>query len=696
MIVMLVESMKLASNQGGKRFCGADGRIVPVTECDVAYCENLRESVAGQLKATGSPRLIAEGQDKIVATDVRGDVMWLFSLSADNVLRVVGGLDARNDFYPCDEILADIGQGVKGYGSTGAFLVLLLDDGSLYYLLWDYLLLTYKALGKLPEMPRVEASAADATEFVSVIEAVDFKEPIADMRDGTPSDVAEQVGAKLLDAWKRAESSAHDAGMWVQPVTVRLAYRLWDGRYLHVSEPQMVGVGYQGLERVLLPLKSDASGFVGTAAVNLRLKAYRIALKREDLGLAGWDDVIASTEVWVSKEQSVVEASREVDVSQVQTSSGLCLSAYLPTSSESDLSSMLASCLVGRHSEYESFAALAERLEWSETVKYKESAPTAGGFVRQADMIYGRGDFLHLVRGLDVVTMQRGNPLVQACCTSGVGGEIFALSSQCVGGGAYTRQFIYLFTNRGIMALTHKADGKHSNCRIISPAVVDDVRCVVATSSGVYAKSCGEELLRLNDARVSVVLSGVDGCESLGWNSSNNELWLIPGKDLWMRSLVLQIAMEFRAFLSTIVPGRLVSNDGHLIYEQTTERGHALFVLNEEDETELLRAKWVSSVELSEGKSLREAIVGIVGEAVDCVVEISKSGRFANFGNVAPHAGQTLVKADVKGNLDVPIRLGVIRPRMKLLNVEPSRCLTISVEGKFSQLNGVKLLTYRN
>jgi hypothetical protein len=101
-------------------------------------------------------------------------------------------------------------------------------------------------------------------------------------------------------------------------------------------------------------------------------------------------------------------------------------------------------------------------------------------------------------------------------------------------------------------------------------------------------------------------------------------------------------------------------------------------------------------VELTEGKSLREAIVGIVGEAVDCVVEISKSGRFANFGNVAPHAGQTLVKADVKGNLDVPIRLGVIRPRMKLLNVEPSRCLTISVEGKFSQLNGVKLLTYRN
>ena len=79
---MLVESMKSASNQGGKRFCGADGRIVPVTECDVAYCENLRESVAGQLKATGSPRLIAEGQNKIVATDVRGDVTWLFSLSA--------------------------------------------------------------------------------------------------------------------------------------------------------------------------------------------------------------------------------------------------------------------------------------------------------------------------------------------------------------------------------------------------------------------------------------------------------------------------------------------------------------------------------------------------------------------------------------------------------------------------------------
>ena len=689
---MLVESMKLASNQGG---CVVDGVIVPVTMGDAVLCENLRESVAGQLKATGSSRLIAQGQDRIVATDVRGDVTWLFSLSADNVLHVVGGLDARNDFYPCDEILADIGQGVKGYGSTGAFLVLLLDDGSLYYLIWDYLLLTYKALGKLPEMPQVEALATDVTEFTSLVEAVEFKEPIADMRGGTPSDVAEQVGAKLLDAWKEAESSAHDAGMWVQPVTVRLAYRLWDGRYLHVSEPQTVGVGYQGLDRVLIPLKSDASGFVGTTAVNLRLKAFKIALKREGAGLAGWDDVIASIEVWVSKEQSVVDAGREVAVSQVQTSSGLGLSAYLPTSSESDLSSMLKSSLVGRHSEYESFTALASRLEWSETLKYKENAPTAEGFVRQADMLYGRGDFLHLVRGLDVVTMQRGNPLVQAFCTSGVGGEIFAISSQCIGGGAYTRQFIYLFTNRGIMALTHKADGKHSNCRIISPAVIDDVRCVVATSSGVYVKSCDGELLRLNDARVSVVLRGVDGCESLGWNSSNNELWLIPGKDSWGRSLVLQIAMEYRAFLSTIVPGRLVSNDGHLIYEQVDGHGHTLFDLNEENETELLRAKWVSAIELPEGKSLREAVVGIVGEAVDCVVNISKSGCYANVGNVAPHANQTLVMADVKGKLDVPIRLGVIRPRMKLLNVEPARCLTISIEGKFLQLKGVKLLTCR-
>ena len=694
MTAMLVESMKLASNQGGKCSYGADGMIVPVTIGDVALCENLRESVAGQLKATGSPRLIAQGQDEIVATDVRGDVTWLFSLSADNVLRVIGGLDARNDFYPCDEILADIGQGVKGYGSTGAFLVLLLDDGSLYYLRWDYLLLTYKALGKLPEMPEVEALATDVTEFTSVIEAVDFKAPIADMRDGTPSDVAEQVGAKLLDAWKKAESSAHDAGMWVQPVTVRLAYRLWDGRYLHVSEPQTVGVGYQGLERVLIPLDSDTSGFIGTKAANLRIKAFKIALKCDGLGLAGWDDVIASIEVWVSKEQTVVDVSLKVAVSQVQTSSGHYLSAYLPTLSESDLSSMLKSSLVGRHSEYESFTTLATRLEWNETVKYKENVPEAEGYVRQADMLYGRGDFLHLVRGLDVVTMQRGNPLVQACCTSGVGGEIFAMSSQCIGGGAYTRQFIYLFTNRGIMALTHKADGKHSNCRIISPAIIDNARRVVATSSGVYAMSRGGELLRLNDARVSVVLSGIDGCESLGWNSSNNELWLIPGNDLWKRSLVLQIAMEYRAFLSTIVPDRLVSNEDHLIFEQTNNDEHKLFDLNEENETELLQAKWISSEELPDGKSLREAIVGVVGKAVDCNVKISKSGCFANIRNDVSHACQTLVMADVNGKLEVPVRLGVIRPRIKLHNVESAKCLTISIEGKFSQLKGIRLLTY--
>lgn len=694
---MLVESMKLASNQGGKFSQREDGAILPITIGDTALCENLRESIAGQLKSMGSPRIIARESDEIVATDVRGDVTWLFGLSDDNVLRVVGGLDAINDFYPCDVTLAAIGQRVKGYGSTGAFLVLLLEDGSLFYLIWDYLLLSYKALGKLPQMPQVETVAADTTEFVSVIEAVEFKEPIAEMRDQIPSDVAEQVGAKLLEAWKTAELSAHGAGMWVQPVTVRLAYRLWDGRFLYVSEPQTVGVGYQGLERVLIPLVADESGFIGTMDANLRLKAFKIALKQGDSDMSGWDDVIASIEVWVSKEQTVVDVSREVRISQVQTSSGLCLSVYLPTSAESDLTSMLKSSHVGRHSEYENFTTLAEHLEWSENVKYKEDAPEAEGFVRQADMLYGRGDFLHLVCGMDVVTMRRGNPLAQSCRTSGVGGEIFAMSSQCVGGGAYTRQFIYLFTNRGIMALTHKSDGTHSNCRIISPVIIDDAKRVVATSSGVYVMSCGDELLRLNDAKVSVVLSGVAGCESLGWNSSNNELWLIPCKESWKRSLVLQIAMEYRAFLSTIVPGRLINNDGHLIFEQTDNGEHTLFDLNEENEKELLGAKWMSSsMELPTGETLKEATIGVVGEDVDCVVKINKSGHFVNIGDVDSHVCQTLVKADLKGKSEVPIRLRVIRPRMKLHNVEPARCLVVSVEGKFLQLKGVQLLTCRN
>ena len=110
----------------------------------------------------------------------------------------------------------------------------------------------------------------------------------------------------------------------------------------------------------------------------------------------------------------------------------------------------------------------------------------------------------------------------------------------------------------------------------------------------------------------------------------------------------------------------------------------------------MLQAKWISSEELPDGKSLREAIVGVVGKAVDCNVKISKSGCFANIGNDVSHACQTLVMADVKGKLEVPVRLGVIRPHIKLHNVESAKCLTISIEGKFSQLKGIRLLTYRN
>jgi len=127
-----------------------------------------------------------------------------------------------------------------------------------------------------------------------------------------------------------------------------------------------------------------------------------------------------------------------------------------------------------------------------------------------------------------VMTMQRGNCLVTASCTERTGGEIMALAAQCIGGGAYTRQYIYLFTRTGIIALTHNYSGEHSNCRSISP---ETVLHFTSTSLGVFALTEQGKLLRLTDARCRTVLRGLPTDIVTGWDGGHDELWLLRGNE---------------------------------------------------------------------------------------------------------------------------------------------------------------------
>lgn len=695
---MITTSMKLASVQPGCRYRRYNGHhILPRTEGEVALCENLRENIAGRLDAVAEPRLLTTLSHRVVAIDTRGEQRWLFGMSDDKVLRLVGVCDADDDFTSLDVVLCTMSQGVKGYASTGAFLVLMLDDGSLFYLLWDYPTLSYSVLGGLPELPTIGVEVGAETIFDNPVEALSFKNSVADMRAGVPSEVKEQVADRLLAEWQSALKSIHAAGMWVQPVQVRFAYRLWDGRLLHITDPTTVGVGYQGHGRIEMPLIGDADGFSGTSAATLSLKGYRISLSLPTWNSSAWNDVISSVEVWISREQQVVDTSRQTAMSQVQTSSGYALSVLLPTLSADDLSAELPDAPIGRHLACDDYDDMPILLNYSSKTRFLTDPPKAEALLGKARLLHGRGDFLHLVSDNNVVTMRRSNPLAVASQTLGVGGEIFAISSQCIGGGAYTRQFVYLFTDHGIVALTHKPDGTHTNCRIISPAVVNSDRLIVATSSGVYALSRTGELLLLRDAKALTIMAGIADCRQLAWDNRSNELWLIPDISddetaSWQRSIVLQIAKEYRAFLSTIVPEETLSNEGCFIFCRQENGLNRLYDLCPMPRQPLMPCRWISAPLSTTDKSpLTEVIVGIEGETTDCSVELHQASILDDLTNDS-HKSQMLLKADVVGKAATPLHLRVLPVTMKIHNLTPDRYYRVSLTGKFSTLTGLRLL----
>ena len=692
---MMTYSMQLARHQQGKQFRRTpEGGLLPQCEGDVALCQNLRELVAGELMATGVPTQVVESGDSVVGVDVRGEITTIFVATDAGELKIAGTLDYRNEFTACGDIIGEPRQGIKGCASVGAFVAFLLDDGSLYYLLWDYDLLCYRTLGALPGVPDVTIDTVDRTEFTTTVEGVTFKEAVADMRSGVPSEVTAQVGKKLEEAWQKVVEQAHGAGLWVQPVEVMLVYRMWDGQILHTTAPATVGVGYQGYDRLSVPLRFDATqGFVGTSDVSMRVKGYRISVDAERIA-SHWSDVIAQVEVWVSREQEVVMVGALPAMSQTQSGSNYYLSTFLPTYPQEDMQAGLSLCEMGRHSFYDSDMALQTSLTRTCKVTYSAARPVASKLTERVDCLHGRGDFLHVVKGLSLTTMRRGNPLSVMSTTESVGGKVYAMASQCIGGGAYTRQFVYLFTDHGIVALTHKADGSHANCRVISPAVVAGAALVATTSSGVYALSVDGTLLLIRDAKVHTLLTGLSECRQLGWNACLNELWLVPDADpeSWQVSMVLQIYMDYRAYLSTTIPQKIVSSDGLLLYEQRVGDRVRLMNLSDEDIDRAHRpqCRWLSSVvEFDRRERPVRLDVGLSGDDVCTTISVIRHQGWSG----GSESGLPLMTVTVEGKVCRPIALRALPGVKSLVSCrEPLRC-SVSVCGRFDSLMGLRFDT---
>lgn len=519
-------------------------------------CTNVRRHpLGGLMPVRAGAELVSTSASPVIA-DRRGDTTYFFTL-ADGLLTMECSLQSGgtvDSSSPCP--LGQLPAAIDSYAVCGEFVVLHLADGSLQYLLYDHSTLSYTLLGALPSLGGIELEKGNTSPFSAQVEPACFSAVQADPRNGDPETFAQSSARAVSRAFARASAAARDAGYWTQPVVVRIAWRLWDGSLLHVSDPVAVpGVGVQNGGSIRLPLAASDKGYTGTQGATLSLTGYKIRLMLPDCLPERWTDVIRSIELWVSQEPAPLTG----DVSMGLHTAGneTALNVTLVRRTDADVAAdaedapleLMESFSGAGGEEIIDVARFPHRDRRLLPAEIPEAMPP------QADVVTAHGDFLHCSGSRHVYTSRRGNPFICACSSESPGGRVRAIAAQPAGGGAYTRQYVYLFTDRGIVALTHDSEGRHTNLRPIGPQIVRSPKLVAPVADGVCAVSEQGALLRLTDARVRQRLRGLTDYAAIAYCAEYNELWLISDSNPRWLALSLDGSLIGASYRTQSLPG---------------------------------------------------------------------------------------------------------------------------------------------
>ncbi len=528
-----MENMVISTDQQGVRVFEGE-RPVPASDGACSVCHNLRVTGGGvPVYAQGGATVAVSGR-RTVACDRRGHHTYIITQEDDGSLWTEGRVDDAGRYTALDKRLGECGSTVSGCAAAGDFLVLLTAAGKLLYARWNSRALRYDFLGERPRLPGFSAEASGKLAFKGTVRSTVFRNGTDDLRGGLDSESTRRVDEAVKQGHNEAVTSAHAAGYWTGPVTVRLAMRLWDGSLAQISEAVRVdNAGTARPDRVMLPLVWDSGKklFTGTGEAVVGAEGYRIAVRLESAIPTAWQDVAEGIEVWISREQDTIAAGRECALATYTDTSGNYLAATLPVKSAEETEEGLAKAPSGLMYFAAGGKMPAEICRTAET-EYNDKVTRYAGTEVYSDgvgAILGYGGFLYTARGSGVATSMRGNPFVTRCATTTVGGEVTAMWPRLNGGGAFTRQYIYLATPNGVAALTHKEDGTHTNCRMLSSERVESVRMGVAAPDGVYAVSSAGNLLRLRDSQSEVLIRGLTGTRAVCWSNLHGELWLSGG-----------------------------------------------------------------------------------------------------------------------------------------------------------------------
>ena len=287
---------------------------------------------------------------------------------------------------------------------------------------------------------------------------------------------------------------------------------------------------------------------------------------------------------------------------------------------------------------------------------------------------------------------KRGNPLVMQSRLPVE--EVNDIVAQISGGGAYTRQYLYLLTASGVMAVTHDMEGNIVNARPIAPESVTRGGMAVASMDGVFVLADNGMLLRLCDSRVKRELMGLRDVKSMGICRSMEEVWLSGERE----SEVLgfgSVPGRMSRVESTERFAKMVTSGDELLGARKNGEIWHLKLIGEPEREELLSGVWVSeAVELQDG-GISEVFAELSGRCEEVGIEVRMLSPWPSeeeLGKDAEAQGEVVAEVKVSGVSDHEICVPVVFPSGRVMWGCNYVRFRIVIKGKF---DGLRKVGYR-
>lgn len=665
---MFPSTIKAAAQQRGTTFFTADAPEASLAS-DTIVCHNLRTRSPGILERTGFPATIGSAGGKPFIADRRQSGTYLLRQEDDGSIMIDGVLDPDDSGKPYRRLNINLGDGA-GYvaqaETAGSFIVIRYTDGTLGYILYNPDLDSYTLLGSLPDMPRPVAEITSPQRFAATVDAVTFRKPVDDLRDGLDTTAKAALGNALQTAWNDICSRAAKERYFLQPVTVRVALRLYDGRLLYLSDPvRPEGTDFQNGGRATFMPVTEEGKVTGTSVSEIGAEGYRLRVSLPGFDLGVWAAVVRNVEVWASREPDAVDSSSAPLTAVTAGSHGTAMQliAQLP---------MKAPALLEEELAAQPYAAVC-RADTEKMPETLEVMPKEGATYQDAAMltpqnplprqgvcrILGHDGFLHLATPDGLMTSRRGNPFVMVSSTPGDMRDVCGMAAQIWGGGAYTRQIIYVARENCVGALAHNLDGRHTTFRTICGSAPVSPLHICRGNDCVYMLLDGTGLARFEGTKCRMLLRGIEGCRAIFFDAEREELWLVPSVGMnGSRCVVLGPGLADDISTRTRTQaGPIPGTPGHLMLAQDNGVYCILALRHQTPRQEDDPCRWLARVAIPEGKRRMKSLeAGIYGDDVDAHLALGHASEEPGFTGRPASATYFHIEGKPRGRIRLALR----------------------------------------